>query len=88
MYMLVSFSDGLDSPWGFRLKGGRDVEGGTPLEVVKVGRWIGWRRGIAMTFEEKSKGVFNCDVMRFEALLFCENVVEREIVFKMRKPSR
>ena len=48
--MLVSFSDGLDSPWGFRLKGGRDVEGGTPLEVVKVGRWIGWRRGIAMTF--------------------------------------
>ena len=28
--------DGLSAPWGFRLKGGRDVEGGTPLEVIKV----------------------------------------------------
>ena len=28
--------DGLYSPWGFRLKGGIDVDGGTPLEIVKV----------------------------------------------------
>ena len=30
--------DGLYSPWGFRLKGGIDVDGGTPLEIVKVSR--------------------------------------------------
>eukprot|EP00094_Tigriopus_californicus_P004501 TCALIF_04336-PB protein Name:"Protein of unknown function" AED:0.13 eAED:0.13 QI:376/0.6/0.83/1/0.6/0.83/6/156/444 len=29
--------DGLNAPWGFRLKGGIDVEGGTPLEVIKSG---------------------------------------------------
>jgi len=28
--------DGLYSPWGFRLKGGIDVDGGIPLEIVKV----------------------------------------------------
>jgi len=28
--------DGLEAPWGFRLKGGRDVDGSTPLEVIKV----------------------------------------------------
>eukprot|EP00094_Tigriopus_californicus_P004500 TCALIF_04336-PA protein Name:"Similar to Pdlim7 PDZ and LIM domain protein 7 (Rattus norvegicus)" AED:0.26 eAED:0.26 QI:376/0.75/1/1/0.25/0.8/5/156/227 len=28
--------DGLNAPWGFRLKGGIDVEGGTPLEVIKI----------------------------------------------------
>ena len=28
--------DGLNAAWGFRLKGGRDVDGGTPLEVIKV----------------------------------------------------
>ena len=33
---LVIDRDGLDAPWGFRLKGGRDVEGGTPLEITRV----------------------------------------------------
>lgn len=28
--------DGLNAPWGLRLKGGRDVEGGTPLEITRV----------------------------------------------------
>jgi len=28
--------DGVQSPWGFRLRGGSDVEGGTPLEIIKV----------------------------------------------------
>ena len=28
--------DGLRSPWGFRLKGGIDVDGGIPLEIIKV----------------------------------------------------
>ena len=28
--------DGLNSSWGFRLKGGSDVDGGTPLEIMKV----------------------------------------------------
>ena len=31
------YRDGLDAPWGIRLKGGVDVDGGTPLEVTKVG---------------------------------------------------
>ena len=31
------YRDGADSPWGFRLKGGIDVDGGTPLEIIKVG---------------------------------------------------
>ena len=31
------YRDGFDAPWGFRLKGGIDVDGGTPLEVTKVG---------------------------------------------------
>lgn len=30
------FRDGVESPWGFRLRGGSDVEGGTPLEIIKV----------------------------------------------------
>jgi len=30
------FRDGAQSPWGFRLRGGCDVEGGTPLEIIKV----------------------------------------------------
>ena len=30
------YRDGEDSPWGFRLKGGIDVDGGTPLEIIKV----------------------------------------------------
>ena len=28
--------DGLNAPWGLRLKGGKDVEGGTPLEITRV----------------------------------------------------
>ena len=30
------YRDGIDCPWGFRLKGGIDVEGGTPLEIIRV----------------------------------------------------
>lgn len=30
------YRDGLHSPWGIRLKGGRDVDGGTPLEITKI----------------------------------------------------
>eukprot|EP00090_Calanus_glacialis_P028442 TRINITY_DN45686_c0_g1_i1.p1 TRINITY_DN45686_c0_g1~~TRINITY_DN45686_c0_g1_i1.p1 ORF type:complete len:108 (+),score=22.47 TRINITY_DN45686_c0_g1_i1:145-468(+) len=30
------FRDGTMSPWGFRLKGGSDVDGGIPLEIIKV----------------------------------------------------
>jgi len=30
------FRDGAQSPWGFRLKGGADVDGGIPLEIIKV----------------------------------------------------
>ena len=30
------YRDGVGSPWGFRLKGGIDVDGGTPLEIIKV----------------------------------------------------
>jgi len=33
---LQVFRDGIQSPLGFRLRGGADVEGGTPLEIVKV----------------------------------------------------
>jgi len=29
------YRDGPDSAWGFRLKGGSDVDGGSPLEVVR-----------------------------------------------------
>ena len=32
--------DGLRSPWGFRLKGGIDVDGGIPLEIIKVRKII------------------------------------------------
>ena len=28
--------DGSQSAWGFRLRGGADVEGGTPLEIIRV----------------------------------------------------
>ena len=30
------YRDGVDCPWGFRLKGGIDVDGGTPLEIIRV----------------------------------------------------
>ena len=30
------YRDGPDAPWGFRLRGGLDVDGGTPLEITKV----------------------------------------------------
>ena len=30
------YRDGEDSPWGFRLRGGIDVDGGIPLEIIKV----------------------------------------------------
>ncbi len=30
------YRDGIGCPWGFRLKGGIDVEGGTPLEIIRV----------------------------------------------------
>lgn len=30
------YRDGVDCPWGFRLKGGVDVDGGTPLEIIRV----------------------------------------------------
>ena len=30
------YRDGIDCPWGFRLKGGIDVDGGTPLEIIRV----------------------------------------------------
>ena len=33
---LELYRDGIDAPWGFRLRGGIDVEGGTPLEIIKV----------------------------------------------------
>ena len=33
---VVLCRDGPDSAWGFRLKGGSDVDGGSPLEVVRV----------------------------------------------------
>ena len=33
---LVIDRDGLEAPWGFRLKGGRDVDGGTPMEITRV----------------------------------------------------
>ena len=33
--------DGLNAPWGLRLKGGKDVEGGTQLEITRVSREIG-----------------------------------------------
>ena len=37
--------DGLYSPWGFRLKGGIDVDGGIPLEIVKVRQiWSGHKK--------------------------------------------
>ena len=34
------YRDGEDSPWGFRLRGGIDVDGGIPLEIIKVRRHI------------------------------------------------
>ena len=30
------YRDGVEAPWGIRVKGGVDVDGGTPLEVTKV----------------------------------------------------
>ena len=30
------YRDGINCPWGFRLKGGIDVDGGTPLEIMRV----------------------------------------------------
>ena len=33
---LELYRDGIDAPWGFRLRGGIDVDGGTPLEIIKV----------------------------------------------------
>ena len=33
---LKLYRDGIDAPWGFRLRGGIDVDGGTPLEIIKV----------------------------------------------------
>lgn len=30
------YRDGVDCPWGFRLKGGIDVDGGIPLEIIRV----------------------------------------------------
>ena len=32
------FREGTQSAWGFRLRGGSDVDGGTPLEIIKVTR--------------------------------------------------
>lgn len=34
------YRDGVNSPWGFRLKGGTDVDGGTPLEIIKVNEYM------------------------------------------------
>ena len=28
--------DGTGAAWGFRLRGGADVDGGTPLEIIRV----------------------------------------------------
>ena len=28
--------EGAQAAWGFRLRGGSDVDGGTPLEIIKV----------------------------------------------------
>ena len=36
VWTVVLDRDGLNAAWGFRLKGGKDVGGGTPLEVIKV----------------------------------------------------
>ena len=30
------YRDGPDAPWGIRLRGGLDVDGGIPLEITKV----------------------------------------------------
>ena len=30
--------EGAQAAWGFRLRGGSDVDGGTPLEIIKVRR--------------------------------------------------
>jgi len=35
-FHLDLYRDGPTDTWGFRLKGGTDVDGGTPLEIVKV----------------------------------------------------
>ena len=35
-FTVVVNKDGDDVPWGFRLRGGRDVEGGTPLLITRV----------------------------------------------------
>ena len=34
------YRDGIDCPWGFRLKGGIDVDGGTPLEIIRVSTFL------------------------------------------------
>lgn len=44
--------DGLNAPWGFRLKGGIDVEGGIPLEVIKV-RYLKRTFIINLPFKER-----------------------------------
>jgi hypothetical protein len=36
MISIDLYRDGTNSPYGFRLKGGIDVDGGTPLEIIRV----------------------------------------------------
>ena len=40
--------EGPQAAWGFRLRGGSDVEGGTPLEIIKVTCTT-----VVLTFESK-----------------------------------
>ena len=50
--------DGLNAPWGLRLKGGKDVEGGTPLEITRVSqrdRLIGRRNSILQSAGDGSE---------------------------------
>lgn len=42
--------EGTQAAWGFRLRGGSDVEGGTPLEIIKVTCII---TTVVLTFESK-----------------------------------
>ena len=52
--------DGLYSPWGFRLKGGIDVDGGIPLEIVKVRQiWSGHKNVLIHSNEISWSGHFS-----------------------------
>ena len=74
------YRDGLNSPWGFRLKGGTDVDGGTPLEIIRVRYVILMYINMVLAVRLEAKKTFHIDLSRRLVMKTChKDLLQRHV---------